>query len=66
MSLSIEEQRELLKQAREDKRRLSLPEKWLEEEKLNKQLGVYKNVKDSPFKPRKVSDKEMKKILKRE
>lgn len=36
MSLSIEEQREVLKQAREDKRRVSLSEKWLEEEILNK------------------------------
>ncbi|HDP5827245.1 hypothetical protein ACWEXK_12205 [Staphylococcus xylosus] len=63
MAISVEKQRELLKAARKSNKRLSLPEKWKEEEKLNEQLGVYKKVKTKPFKPRKVSDEEMKKIL---
>lgn len=62
VSLSIEEQRELLKQARKDKRRLSLPEKWAEEEKMNKQLGVYKD-KPETFKAREVNDEEFKELL---
>lgn len=69
MAISVEKQRELLKEARKSNKRLSLPEKWAEEEKMNKRLGVYKKVnaykKDNSksLKPRKVSDEEMKKIL---
>lgn len=41
MNLSIDEQKRMLKKVRADSKHLTLAERWQEEDKMNRQLGVF-------------------------
>lgn len=63
MNLSIDEQKRMLKKVRADSKHLTLAERWQEEDKMNRQLGVYRKTKQSLPKARRVNKKEFDRIL---
>lgn len=63
MTISIKEQKRLLEEARKNHKHLSLPERWYEENELNKELGIYSTKPKRLPKSRKVSKEELDKLL---
>lgn len=63
MTISVEDQRKLLEKAKRNHKHLTLPERWREEDELNKKLGVYTTKANKLPKARKVSKEELEKLL---
>ncbi|MEJ7457340.1 hypothetical protein [Staphylococcus saprophyticus] len=63
MTISVKDQRKLLERAKRNRKHLTLPERWKEEDELNKKLGVYNTNSMKIPKARKVSKEELDKLL---
>lgn len=63
MTISVKDQRKLLERAKRNRKHLTLPERWKEEDELNKKLGVYNTKAKRLPKARRVSKEELEKLL---
>lgn len=63
MTISVKDQKELLEEVKRNRKHLTLPERWKEEDELNKKFGVYTLKTKRLPKARKVSKEEFENLF---